>query len=42
MDHRDDDAIEAGTDGERRRERRVRTDLFVNRFLNGHPYTCAA
>jgi len=40
MDHRDDDAIEAGTDGERRRERRVRTDLFVNRFLNGHPYLC--
>jgi PilZ domain len=28
----------AGVD--RRRDPRVRTDLFVNRFLNGHPYLC--
>jgi hypothetical protein len=25
---------------ERREERRTKTDLFVNRFLNGHPYLC--
>jgi hypothetical protein len=41
MDHRDDHHIEeAGADGERRRQRRAKTDLFVNRFLNGHPYLC--
>ena len=40
MDHRDDLRIETGTDGDRRRQRRVKTDLFVNRFLNGHPYLC--
>ena len=25
---------------DRREERRTKTDLFVNRFLNGHPYLC--
>ena len=25
---------------DRRQERRTKTDLFVNRFLNGHPYLC--
>ena len=41
MDHRDDHHIEeAGAHGERRRQRRAKTDLFVNRFLNGHPYLC--
>jgi hypothetical protein len=25
---------------DRRAMRRARTDLFVNRFLNGHPYLC--
>ena len=41
MDHRDDHHIEeAGSDGERRGQRRAKTDLFVNRFLNGHPYLC--
>jgi len=32
--------IETSPDGERRAQRRVKTDLFVNRFLNGHPYLC--
>jgi hypothetical protein len=27
-------------DGDRRKQRRAKTDLFVNRFLNGHPYLC--
>ena len=26
--------------GDRRRQQRAKTDLFVNRFLNGHPYLC--
>ena len=25
---------------DRRAKRRAKTDLFVNRFLNGHPYLC--
>jgi len=25
---------------DRRQQRRAKTDLFVNRFLNGHPYLC--
>jgi hypothetical protein len=25
---------------DRRYHRRIRVDLFVNRFLNGHPYLC--
>ena len=28
------------SDTDRRGQRRVKTDLFVNRFLNGHPYLC--
>jgi hypothetical protein len=32
--------IETVPEGERRQERRAKTDLFVNRFLNGHPYLC--
>lgn len=46
MDHRDDHHIEEAADiaeagaGERRRQPRAKTDLFVNRFLNGHPYLC--
>jgi hypothetical protein len=46
MDHRDDHHIEEAGDsveasaGERRRQRRAKIDLFVNRFLNGHPYLC--
>jgi hypothetical protein len=28
------------SDSDRRQERRTKTDLFVNRFLNGHPYLC--
>jgi PilZ domain len=30
----------AGGATERRTRRRAKTDLFVNRFLNGHPYLC--
>jgi hypothetical protein len=42
-------AIEAGVGAaieasaattDRRAKRRAKTDLFVNRFLNGHPYLC--
>jgi len=29
--------IETSPDGERRAQRRVQTDLFVHRFLDGHP-----
>ena len=29
-----------GRANERRGKRRAKTDLFVNRFLNGHPYLC--
>jgi hypothetical protein len=29
-----------GGERERRESRRAKTDLFVNRFLNGHPYLC--
>ncbi len=25
---------------DRRQQRRAKTDLFVNRFMNGHPYLC--
>ena len=34
--------LENRSDGQtdRRREPRAKTDLFVNRFLNGHPYLC--
>ncbi len=28
------------SDTDRRGQRRAKTDLFVNRFLNGHPYLC--
>src|SRR6266700_7119572 len=27
-------------EGDRRAKPRAKTDLFVNRFLNGHPYLC--
>src|SRR5215831_11112912 len=35
-----DGQIETTPDSDRRRQRRAKTDLFVNRFLNGHPYLC--
>lgn len=31
---------EVHMDTDRRTMRRAKTDLFVNRFLNGHPYLC--
>jgi len=34
------DRIETTPNSERRGQRRAKTDLFVNRFLNGHPYLC--
>ncbi len=34
------DASAAPGERDRRAKRRAKTDLFVNRFLNGHPYLC--
>jgi hypothetical protein len=31
---------DTNSDTDRRQERRAKTDVFVNRFLNGHPYLC--
>ena len=35
-----DRGSDSSTDADRRSQRRAKTDLFVNRFLNGHPYLC--
>lgn len=35
-----DSKIPATGASDRRGQRRAKTDLFVNRFLNGHPYLC--
>jgi PilZ domain len=35
-----DSKIQVTSPSERRGQRRAKTDLFVNRFLNGHPYLC--
>ena len=32
--------MESMPSSDRRQQRRARIDLFVNRFLNGHPYLC--
>jgi hypothetical protein len=35
-----DENAAQGSGSDRRGKRRAKTDLFVNRFLNGHPYLC--
>ena len=35
-----DSKSQATAASDRRGQRRAKTDLFVNRFLNGHPYLC--
>jgi hypothetical protein len=35
-----DSNVQTTAEGDRRRQRRAKIDLFVNRFLNGHPYLC--
>jgi hypothetical protein len=35
-----DSKSQATSASDRRGQRRAKTDLFVNRFLNGHPYLC--
>jgi hypothetical protein len=35
-----DSKIQTTPASDRRGQRRAKTDLFVNRFLNGHPYLC--
>jgi len=36
----DDQPQRATSPADRRAMRRAKTDVFVNRFLNGHPYLC--